>query len=204
MELDQKGPTKPSTIIYQMWWVAIKLLVLYHRVQKEEVAVHQHQKQILHCLRMLLYHRFGKSYSNSQMCQKLVRIVHLNGVDAIVEGFPQSLSTYGFIYSRLIADGDSSVHRKLIDAMQYRPVRQVEKIECHNHICRTYSNKVRDACANTKLGNHELRSTLQARSMRLRTAVTSSIKFRKKQSEKDYYLDVEELRNDIVTAYIMH
>ncbi|KAJ8896731.1 hypothetical protein PR048_002076 [Dryococelus australis] len=36
--------------------------------------------------------------------------------------------------------------------------------------------------------------------MRLRTAVTSAIKYRKKQSEKDYNLAVEELRKDIVNS----
>ncbi|KAJ8889414.1 hypothetical protein PR048_008913 [Dryococelus australis] len=120
--------------------------------------------------------------------------------DVIVEGFPQSLSMHGLIYSQLIADGDIIVHRKLINAILYGQMRQVEEIECRNHICRNYSNKVGYACANTKFGNHELHSAIQARSMQLRTVVTSAIKSRKKQSEKDYYLAVEELRKDIRVA----
>ncbi|KAJ8884690.1 hypothetical protein PR048_016548 [Dryococelus australis] len=82
------------------------------------------------------------------------------------------LSMHGLIYSRLIADGGSSVHRKLIGAIPYRPMKQVEKIECRNHICSYYSDKVRDACANIKFGNHELRSPHQA--------LTCAIKYRKK------------------------
>jgi hypothetical protein len=34
--------------------------------------------------------------------------------DAIVEGFKQSIETHGLIYSVLIADGDSSVYKKLL------------------------------------------------------------------------------------------
>ncbi|KAJ8890562.1 hypothetical protein PR048_010071 [Dryococelus australis] len=81
--------------------------------------------------------------------------------DVIVEGFFQSISMHGLVYRRLIADGDSSVHRTLIDAMPYGTTRQVEKGECRNHICRNYVGKVRGLCSNTKLGSYELRLALK-------------------------------------------
>ncbi|KAJ8878532.1 hypothetical protein PR048_019110 [Dryococelus australis] len=68
---------------------------------------------------------------------------------------------HGLVYRRLIADGDSSVHRKLIDAMPYVTTRQVENVECQNHICRNYVSKVRELCSNPKLGSYELHSALK-------------------------------------------
>ncbi|KAJ8872889.1 hypothetical protein PR048_026505 [Dryococelus australis] len=120
--------------------------------------------------------------------------------DVIVEGFLQSIGMRGLVYRSLIADGDSSVHIKLIDAMPYGTTRQVEKVESQNHICRNYISNVRDLYSNTKLGSDELRSYLKARIMRLRTDVISAIKYRKKQSEDKYYLSIKELRKDILNS----
>ncbi|KAJ8887073.1 hypothetical protein PR048_013288 [Dryococelus australis] len=102
--------------------------------------------------------------------------------DIIVEGFLQSISMHGLVNHRLIADGDISVHKKLIDAMPYGTTRQVEIVD------------------NTKLGSYELRSALKDRIMRLRTAGISAVQYRKKQSEDKYHLLIEELRNDILTS----
>lgn len=55
--------------------------------------------------------------------------------DAIVEGFKRSIEMHGLIYSVLIADGDSSVHKKIIDSNPYDNV-SVKKIECTNHLLR--------------------------------------------------------------------
>ncbi|KAJ8888196.1 hypothetical protein PR048_007683 [Dryococelus australis] len=113
--------------------------------------------------------------------------------DVIVEGMLQSIGMQGLVYRLLIADGDSSVHRKLTGAMPYGTTRQVEKVECRNHTCRNYVSKVLGLCNNTKLGSYELRSALKDRIMRLRTAAMSTMKYRKKQSEDKYYLSIEEL-----------
>ncbi|KAJ8893707.1 hypothetical protein PR048_006307 [Dryococelus australis] len=120
--------------------------------------------------------------------------------DVIVEGLLQSIGMRGLVYRRLIADGDSSVHRKLIDAMPYGTTRQVEKVECGNYICRNYVSKVRDLCSNTKLGRNELRSALKDRIMRRRTTVISAIKYRKRQSGDKYYLSIEEIRKCILNS----
>ncbi|KAJ8869205.1 hypothetical protein PR048_030777 [Dryococelus australis] len=56
--------------------------------------------------------------------------------DAIVEGMLQIIGMHGLVYRCSIADGDSSVHRKLIDAVPCGAARQVEKAERRIHICR--------------------------------------------------------------------
>ncbi|KAJ8885088.1 hypothetical protein PR048_011284 [Dryococelus australis] len=73
--------------------------------------------------------------------------------DVIVVGFLQSTSMHGLVYCHLIADHNSNVHIQLINAMPYRPTRQVEKIECRNHIFRNYVSQVQDVRNNTKLEN---------------------------------------------------
>ncbi|KAJ8879604.1 hypothetical protein PR048_020212 [Dryococelus australis] len=111
--------------------------------------------------------------------------------DVIIEGFLQSIDMHGLVYRRLIADGDSSVHRKLIDDMPYGTTRQVEKFECQNHIGQNYISKVRNLCSNTKLGSYELLSAPKDRIMIRRTTSISAIKYSKKQSEDKYYLSIE-------------
>ncbi|KAJ8897262.1 hypothetical protein PR048_002608 [Dryococelus australis] len=117
--------------------------------------------------------------------------------DIIVDGFVQIMNMHGIKYNKLIGDGDSSVHRKLIDATPYGPDMQVQKIECRNHVLRNYMNKVRDICGKTRLGNLQLRTILQTQAQHLRTAVVSAIKYRKDQkSFISNYERTEELRKD--------
>ena len=63
--------------------------------------------------------------------------------DIIVEGFKQSENMHGLRYTGLIADGDSSVHRSIIDSV---PIygRRVKKIECANHAVRCYRKSLHD------------------------------------------------------------
>ncbi|CAN8019835.1 unnamed protein product [Ixodes persulcatus] len=58
--------------------------------------------------------------------------------DIIVEGFRRSEEMHGLKYNRLIADGDSSTYRALLEAAPYGN-QMVQKIECRNHILRNYS-----------------------------------------------------------------
>ncbi|KAJ8709771.1 hypothetical protein PYW08_009775 [Mythimna loreyi] len=67
----------------------------------------------------------------------------------ITEGFKQSLDMHGLIYSRFIADGDSSTYAKIINARPY-PGITVTKIYCRNHLLRNYSNKLPQMASNTK------------------------------------------------------
>lgn len=53
----------------------------------------------------------------------------------VVEGFRKSEEIYGLRYHKLIADGDSSVYKKILDARPYKNI-TVEKVECRNHLLR--------------------------------------------------------------------
>ena len=68
----------------------------------------------------------------------------------IVEGFKQSENFYGVRYNRIVADGDSSVYKKLLDAKPY-PNLHIEKIECRNHLMRNMRKKIRELIGNSKL-----------------------------------------------------
>ena len=58
----------------------------------------------------------------------------------IVEGFKKSEELYGIRYNTVVADGDSSVYKKLLDARPY-PTTHIEKIECRNHLMRNVRKK---------------------------------------------------------------
>ena len=120
--------------------------------------------------------------------------------DAIVEGFRSSVEMHGIKYTKLIGDGDSSVHRKLIDALPYGSSQLVEKIECRNHILRNYCSRLQAVCLNRKVGTVVQRNILRQNMKRLRYSVTSAIRHRKGQQDLPRYRRVEELRQDIVNG----
>ncbi|KAJ8885508.1 hypothetical protein PR048_011706 [Dryococelus australis] len=121
--------------------------------------------------------------------------------DIIVDGFVQSMNMHSLKYNKLIGDGESSAHRKLVDAMPYGPDTQVQKIECRNHILKHYMNNVRDICGNTRLGNLQLHATIQTQAQHLRTAFVSAIKYRKDQeSFNSNYERTEELRKYVLNS----
>lgn len=66
--------------------------------------------------------------------------------DIIVEGFKRSIEMHGLKYHKLIGDGDSSVHQKVLEARPYGTL-MVQKIECRNHMLRNFSKKIRDICS---------------------------------------------------------
>ncbi|XP_060803706.1 uncharacterized protein LOC132902488 [Amyelois transitella] len=72
----------------------------------------------------------------------------------IVEGFKQSVSMHRLIYARFIADGDSSVYSKILEARPYSDV-TVEKINCKNHILRNFCNKMSSLKSETKYNSSE-------------------------------------------------
>lgn len=65
--------------------------------------------------------------------------------DIICDGFKHSIEMYGLIYLKLVGDGDSSVHKKLIESRPYGPT-LVQKVECKNHLLRNFCAKVRAVC----------------------------------------------------------
>jgi hypothetical protein len=75
---------------------------------------------------------------------------------------------------------DSSTYKKILDAQPYH--KPVEKIECRNHLLRNYCNKLRSIAGDTHFPL-KLRKLLSERILRLRTAVTGEIKFRRSMSD---------------------
>ncbi|XP_031353734.1 uncharacterized protein LOC116178384 [Photinus pyralis] len=100
--------------------------------------------------------------------------------DIIAEGFSKSMEMYGLIYEKLIADGDSSCYKKILDTNPYESV-VVEKIECKNHLLRNFSRKIRELIKDTSSGPLILRKKIQQNQLRLRWAVCKAISFRKSE-----------------------
>jgi len=92
--------------------------------------------------------------------------------DAIIEGFKKSVKERGVIYSTYIADGDSSVYRKIIQANPY-PV-FIEKIEYRNHLLRNLAIKIEDI-AKTKGRFGKLRHVIDNLTLKIRTAVLKAV-----------------------------
>ncbi|XP_070151996.1 LOW QUALITY PROTEIN: uncharacterized protein [Polyergus mexicanus] len=96
--------------------------------------------------------------------------------DAIVEEFKTSIEKRGLIYSTYIADGDSSVYKKIIQANLYPNV-FIEKIECRNHLLRNLASKIKEI-AKTKGRFGKLKNVFDNRVLRIRTTVTKAVKYR--------------------------
>ncbi|XP_043263650.1 uncharacterized protein LOC122403914 [Colletes gigas] len=99
---------------------------------------------------------------------------------AIIEGFKCSIEMRGLVYSILVADGDSSVYKKILDNDPYKEYMvQVRKIECTNHLLRNFSRKINDIGAKGRC--KELRAVVKANALRLRTAVKKAAEYRFKE-----------------------
>lgn len=92
----------------------------------------------------------------------------------IVNGFRESESMYGIRYHKLIADGDSSVYKHILEARPYKN-RTVEKIECKNHLLRNFCKKMREIATKKQAGKLENRKLLQNNILRLRKGIISAI-----------------------------
>ncbi|XP_064485416.1 uncharacterized protein LOC135397751 isoform X2 [Ornithodoros turicata] len=57
--------------------------------------------------------------------------------DIVVEGFRRSIELHGVKYLQLIADGDSSTYKSILEAAPYQH-QVVQKIGCRNHLLRNY------------------------------------------------------------------
>ncbi|XP_060803394.1 uncharacterized protein LOC132902430 [Amyelois transitella] len=116
---------------------------------------------------------------------------------ALVEGFKTSVETHKLIYSRLIADGDSSTHSNILRAKPYGNL-LVEKIECTNHLLRNYCTKLDELTRNT---NYPIkyRRAVQNNILRLRRCVNGAVKH---IGAKNITFEekVLELKNDLLNA----
>lgn len=105
----------------------------------------------------------------------------------IVEGFLVSEEMYGAKYGKLIADGDSSVYKRILEVRPYDDV-TVDKVECRNHLLRNYCNKLKAITltsapqpnADFDRATHiKMRKIIRLNILRCRAAVTKSVKYRK-------------------------
>ncbi|KAF4530437.1 hypothetical protein B566_EDAN018090, partial [Ephemera danica] len=115
----------------------------------------------------------------------------------IVEGFGMSEEMYGLKYNKLIGDGDSSVHKRLIEAHPYDNF-EVQKIECKNHLLRNYAKKLREYTKKTGTPV-SLRKALLNNIMKMRNAVTKASEHHRDQ-DCDDETKVNNLRRDIVNS----
>lgn len=113
--------------------------------------------------------------------------------DIFVDGFQKSLELHGIKYNPFIADGDSSVYKRLNDANPYST--KITKIECRNHLLRNFWRKLREIIANTKYPLR-LRKVLRLRQKQISRGIFNSISFRKNQTEP-MMEKIEGLANDL-------
>ncbi|KAK5648190.1 hypothetical protein RI129_003082 [Pyrocoelia pectoralis] len=95
----------------------------------------------------------------------------------IAEGFCCSLEMHNLIYSKMIADGDSSCFKKILDSRPYETC-VVQKIECTNHLLRNYSSKLREI-SQTKGVPGAVRNVIANNILRCRSAITKAVQHRK-------------------------
>ncbi|XP_076398191.1 uncharacterized protein LOC143266631 [Megachile rotundata] len=91
-----------------------------------------------------------------------------------------TLEKRGLIYSTLIANGDSSVYKKIIDADPYNTEIRVKKIECMNHLLRNFCRKMKEIVKKTTTGT--LRKAVENSIRRMRTAIVKAARYRSNES----------------------
>lgn len=99
----------------------------------------------------------------------------------IVEGFKTSMARQNVIYGTLIADGDASTYKKILECRPYLN-HQVQKIECTNHLLRNYYGKLLNLTKETSIPLNERKILTADRLKRLRTAIKYAVRYRKAQN----------------------
>ncbi|XP_024942124.1 uncharacterized protein LOC107269098 [Cephus cinctus] len=115
--------------------------------------------------------------------------------DAIAEGFCSSIEMHNLMYTELIADGDSSVYKKILNMNPYENV-QVKKIECINHLLRNLCNKVKESTKGKgRIGNW--RSVIEGKVKKFRSAVVKAVEYRNEEKTETQQKKYD-LRRDIL------
>lgn len=102
---------------------------------------------------------------------------------------------YGLRYSKFIGDGDSNVHKKILESFPYR--KPVEKIECRNHILRNFRTKLEELCGRTSNGPLQMRNKIKQNILRMRIAIVKAVKHRKSE-DVPHQTKCVNLRKDIL------
>lgn len=93
----------------------------------------------------------------------------------LVDGFKSSVSSRKLIYNILIADGDASTYKNILESRPYPGV-LIQKIECTNHLLRNYNGKNLGLKTDTSIPLSERKLLTSERLIRLRKAVRSSVR----------------------------
>ncbi|XP_064465681.1 uncharacterized protein LOC135377293 [Ornithodoros turicata] len=118
--------------------------------------------------------------------------------DIVVEGFRRSIELHGVKYVQLIADGDSSTYKSILEAAPYQH-QVVQKVECRNHLLRNYVSRLRDVALakRTTPIPPSLKKLLLDNAVRLRVGVARAIHYRKEQAEFSKQDQIRNLVADI-------
>ncbi|KAL0852581.1 hypothetical protein ABMA27_016931 [Loxostege sticticalis] len=116
----------------------------------------------------------------------------------LVEGFKNSIRERNLIYKTLIADGDSSTYKSILESRPYPDI-PIQKIECTNHLLRNYNGKNLLLQKDTSIPLNERKLLNVDRLKRLRTAVRGAIKYRQQDSGTESS-KIENLQKDIVNS----
>lgn len=100
--------------------------------------------------------------------------------DIILEGFCRSIEMHGLVFSTVIADGDSSMLKKLRDYSPY-PDTSIEKIDCVNHLFRNLSRKITEVGKTPGRGISNLKTVVTNSVIRIRNAVVRAADYRRKE-----------------------
>jgi len=201
-EVDNDG-VPLVTVICDGSWGKRSYKTMYNSASGTATIIGQRTKKILYlgvrnkyCMICARNKSSNENTEKEHLCFKNWNTNHSSsGMEAsiIVEGFKKSEEMYGIRYAKFIADGDSSVYKKILDARPYSN-RTVEKIECRNHLLRNFCNKLKDLTKNKIYGPLNHRRILAGKILKMRQAVVMAIRYRKKDK------NTEGLRQDILNA----
>lgn len=127
--------------------------------------------------------------------------------DILVEGFNTSIQRQNLIYKTLIADGDSSVYKSILDSHPYKDYDMVvKKKECVNHSHRNLAKKLHDVSKTRELGVSQQKKLIGSSILKFRSAIEQAVAFRRENVAEDRNLSdcFELLRKDILNIAISY
>lgn len=117
-------------------------------------------------------------------------------VDIILEGFLNAEKTHGVRYTKFIGDGDSAVYPTLLTSV---PIwgRDIQKIECSNHACKCYRNRL-EKLANDNPQYKGSGGLTQNMRKRLTSAARCAIKMRSQETDRPKA--IKRLERDLING----
>lgn len=115
--------------------------------------------------------------------------------DIILEGFRRSIEMHGLVYYQIIANGDSSITKKLQDFCPY-PSMVIEKIDCVNHLFRNLRTKIKDAGQTPGRGITKEKKVVANSLMKIVNAVVKASNYRRSE-DVPWEMKIKNLRLDL-------